>query len=103
VELDLDGYAASPSPEVEAAAWYIACEAVSNAVKHAQASRIVLELRADNGSLTVRVEDDGRGHARQDGSGLRGIADRAEAVGGTLQVQSGDGGTTVTGVLPCGS
>ncbi len=103
VELDLDGYAATPGPEVEATAWFIACEAVSNAVKHASASRIVLSLRADDSQLTVRVEDDGRGHALPAGSGLRGIADRAEAAGGSLSVDSGDRGTVVTGVLPCGS
>ena len=91
-------------PEIEAAAWFIACEGVANAVKHADAHRIDLVLTAQNGMLRVRVTDDGRGGADPNGTGLRGIADRTEALGGSLSVQSDtSAGTTLIGELPCGS
>lgn len=78
------------------------CEAITNAVKHADATRIEVEVSAAGGAVVVRVGDDGRGGADPDGSGLRGIADRAEAVGGSLRVEDrAGGGTTVTGELPC--
>lgn len=89
-------------PQVEVTAWFIVCEAITNAVKHADASRIDVSVTHGAGALTVRVEDDGRGGADALGSGLRGIADRAEAVGGTLGVKDRPGGgTSVTGELPC--
>ena len=76
---------------------------MANAVKHADAHRIDLVLTAQNGVLRVRVTDDGRGGADPKGTGLRGIADRTEALGGTLSVQSEAGaGTTLIGELPCG-
>ena len=91
-------------PEIEAAAWFIACEGVANAVKHADARRIDLAITAEDGVLRVRVTDDGRGGADPTGSGLRGITDRTEALGGKLSVQSGIGaGTTLLGELPGGS
>jgi signal transduction histidine kinase len=92
------------APQIESTAWFIACEAISNAVKHAAASEIAVSLRAGNGTLTIRVDDDGSGDADPGGAGLRGIADRAAAVGGALRVEARPGGgTTVTGELPCGS
>lgn len=92
------------SPEIEAAAWFIACEGVANAVKHADAHRIELVLTAQDGVLRVIVTDDGRGGADPTGPGLRGIADRTEALGGSLTVRSGtDTGTTLVGELPCAS
>lgn len=91
-------------PEIEAAAWFIACEGVANAVKHAGAGRIDLVLSAQDGILRVRVTDDGCGGADPNGPGLRGIADRTEALGGSLSVQSETStGTTLIGELPCGS
>jgi signal transduction histidine kinase len=90
--------------QVEAAAWFIACEAISNAVKHSGSDRIEVFVAARDGMLVLRVGDDGCGGADRFGSGLRGIADRAEAAGGRLRVDSRDGdGTTVTAELPCGS
>ncbi len=92
------------SAQVEATAWFIACEAISNAVKHSGATRIDVDVEAGDSLLTVRVGDDGCGSADPDGTGLRGIADRAEAAGGRLAVRARDGGgTTVTAELPCGS
>jgi signal transduction histidine kinase len=91
-------------PEIEAAAWFIACEGAANAVKHADARRIDLVITARDGVLRVRVTDDGCGGADPRGSGLRGIADRTEALGGRLSVYSDtSAGTTLIGELPCGS
>jgi signal transduction histidine kinase len=91
-------------PRVEATAWFIACEAVTNAVKHAAADQIVVRVDRDGDDLHVVVEDDGLGGADPSGSGLRGLADRAEAVGGHLTVLAREPqGTTVRAVLPCGS
>ncbi len=90
-----------PGP-VEATAWFVVCEAITNAVKHADATRVDIEVTSAAGVLVVRVCDDGRGGADADGSGLRGIADRAEALGGSLHVaERTGGGTIVTGELPC--
>jgi signal transduction histidine kinase len=91
-------------PDLEAAAWFIACEAMANAVKHAYPSAIEVDVAARDGLLIVEVRDDGIGGARPAGHGLRGIADRAEAFGGSLAVRTGPGaGTTVRAELPCGS
>jgi signal transduction histidine kinase len=91
-------------PQIESTAWFIACEAISNAVKHADAAEIEVSVGAMNGTLTLTVSDDGRGDADPWGAGLRGIADRAEAVGGAVTVRTRPGGgTLVIGKLPCGS
>lgn len=89
--------------EIEAAAYFVACEAIANAVKHAQASVIHVSAQRDNGKLVIEVEDDGIGGAHENGgSGLRGLVDRVEAHGGTLRVESDPGrGTRVIGELPC--
>jgi signal transduction histidine kinase len=91
--------------EVEVTAWYIACEAIANAAKHAHAPSIVVTVdRDDSGALLLQIDDDGIGGADPDGHGLRGIADRAEAAGGTLAVSArAAGGTTVLARLPCKS
>jgi signal transduction histidine kinase len=92
-----------PAP-VEAAAYFVACEGLANAVKHAKASRITISAFRQNGRLVVEVADDGVGGADSSGSGLRGLADRLEAQGGRLHVESSDGrGTRVIGELPCES
>ncbi len=103
VQLSLDGVGRRFPAEIEATAWYLACEGVTNAVKHAGAGHIRLSLAEADGALRVRISDDGHGGADADGQGLRGLADRAEAVGGTFSVHSGPGGTTLAGDLPCGS
>ena len=89
---------------VEATAWFIASEAVANALKHADARRVDVTVEAEGDELRLTVDDDGLGGADPDGSGLRGLADRAEAVGGRLVVGPGAvGGTSVQAVLPCAS
>ena len=90
---------------VETAAYFIACEALTNATKHANASRVALSARRQNGSLVVCVADDGVGGAAPgDGTGLSGLRDRVGAHGGTLRIDSERGaGTRLTAELPCGS
>jgi|tagenome__1003787_1003787.scaffolds.fasta_scaffold20981696_3 signal transduction histidine kinase len=90
---------------VEAAAYFVGCEALTNAVKHAGATHIDLRAQRSNGSLVVQVNDDGAGGADpRSGTGLRGLADRVSAVGGTLTIASRPGGgTQLTAELPCGS
>ena len=92
------------SAECEATAYYVVSEAFANAVKHASASAVEIRVEAVEGILTVRVSDDGVGGADASrGSGLTGIRDRVEAVGGTLAVHSPPGsGTVLTARLPPG-
>jgi signal transduction histidine kinase len=92
-------------PEIEAAAYFVACEALANAVKHARATGVTIRADRVDGTLVVEVVDDGRGGADIGaGSGLRGLADRVEAYGGQLEVASRPGsGTRVRAELPCAS
>jgi signal transduction histidine kinase len=92
-------------PQVEATAYFLVCEALANVVKHARASRATVGARHRDGVLVVEVDDDGIGGARADnGSGLRGLADRVEALGGRLRVESPTGsGTRIVGEIPCAS
>lgn len=94
VELDIITETRLPEP-VEVAAYYVASEALANATKHARASRIELSLAADNGTLLLSIRDDGVGGADPTrGSGLVGITDRVEALGGTIDIESAPGGGT---------
>ena len=90
-------------PDVEAAAYFVASEALANVAKHAHASSASVRAQHENGVLVVEVEDDGAGGARPGaGSGLRGLADRLESRGGRLRVESPPGaGTRVIGEIPC--
>jgi signal transduction histidine kinase len=92
-----------PEP-VELAAFYIVCEALANVAKHSRASSAVIRLDLRSESLLVEVTDDGIGGATEDnGSGLRGLADRVEAMGGRIQVWSPpDRGTRLRAEIPCG-
>jgi len=91
-----------PQP-VEAAAYYIVAEALTNASKHARATRVRVNVNRSDGNALVEVADDGVGSADQRrGSGLRGLRDRVEALGGELGLESPAGaGTTLTARLPC--
>jgi len=92
------------APEVEETAWFIACEAVANAVKHAAPHTVAISAGRADGRLRLVIEDDGIGGADPAGSGLCGIADRAETAGGTLTVRPRGGrGTVVIAELPCAS
>ncbi|HEY3514275.1 histidine kinase [Kribbella sp. NPDC051137] len=90
---------------VEAAVYFICCEGLTNAVKHASATRVDLIAAHRREHLVVRVVDDGVGGAApRNGTGLTGLADRVAALGGSFRVQSRPGaGTTLVAELPCGS
>ena len=90
---------------VETAAYFVASEALANAVKHAHATEVKVTAGPSNGRLVVCVQDDGiGGAAAADGSGLTGMADRVAALGGSLRIDSPPGkGTKVTAELPCES
>jgi PAS domain S-box-containing protein len=90
---------------VEAAAYFVVCEALTNAVKHASASHVQLRAIRENGTLRLSVADNGVGGARaRRGSGLDGLGDRVSAHGGTLVIASPrGGGTRIEVAIPCGS
>jgi signal transduction histidine kinase len=89
---------------VETAAYYVVSEALTNAAKHSQATEVRVAASCAGGILTVEVADDGVGGAGNGrGSGLRGLADRVEALDGRLTVSSPAGrGTTLRAEFPCG-
>jgi signal transduction histidine kinase len=104
VPVKLDAAAERFDRGLEAAAYFIACEGLTNAVKHARATRIVVRAARRDGKLVVSVADDGAGGAVPvPGSGLAGLADRVAAHGGTLRIDSRRVGTTLIAELPCGS
>jgi PAS domain S-box-containing protein len=90
-----------PEP-VEAAAYYVVAESITNVVKHAGATAVSVRVASDDGAVVVEVADDGVGAADPSGgSGLRGLADRLAALDGTLRVESPPtGGTRVVGEIP---
>jgi signal transduction histidine kinase len=86
---------------IEASAYFIVAEALTNVVKHAHAKHAAVTARVEAGALRVRVRDDGIGGARPDGSGLVGLADRLAVLDGQLRVESpADGGTLVAADIP---
>jgi signal transduction histidine kinase len=88
-------------PDVEAAVYFVCCEGLTNVAKHAAANHVSVDLSAHAGRVIARIADDGAGGADATGSGLRGLADRVEAVGGRLMVQSPAGdGTTLVASIP---
>ena len=104
--VDLDVRVESRMPEqVEVAAYYVVSEALANTAKHAHATKVNVEVEQRDGVLRVVVRDDGRGGADPAyGSGLQGLQDRAEAVGGRILVVSPPGaGTSVQVELPVSS
>jgi signal transduction histidine kinase len=90
---------------IEVAAYYIVAESLANIGKHARAEAVRVEVLRQDGLVLVEVADDGVGGAdTEHGSGLRGLADRVEALGGRLRVWSPAGaGTRVSAEIPCGS
>jgi signal transduction histidine kinase len=101
VELDIGTHARLPE-RVEVAAYFVVSEALANAAKHARASLVRVGVRLHDGRLTVQICDDGVGGAEPSrGSGLIGLADRVEALGGTIGVLSQTGtGTRIVAELP---
>jgi signal transduction histidine kinase len=103
LELDADG--ATLTAAAETAGYFVVAEALTNAVKHSQARQLSVSLCHTVDTLRIEVRDDGIGGARPDGgSGLRGLADRLDVLGGRLDVVSVAGmGTRIVAELPCGS
>ncbi len=86
---------------VEASAYFVVAEALTNVLKHAQAEQATVTARVDDGMLRVEISDDGVGGADLTGNGRVGIVDRVTALGGQLRVESPSGAATVvTAVLP---
>jgi signal transduction histidine kinase len=100
LELAID---ARPPPRVEGAAYFVVSEALTNAVKHSHAGEVRVAASRDGDLLIVEVADDGIGGAAVGGgSGLRGLTDRVQALGGRLIVSSPPGqGTTLRAEIPC--
>jgi signal transduction histidine kinase len=105
VEVTADGVGRFPQ-EIEAAVYFSCLEALQNVAKYAEASNAVIRLAHVDGELTFEVEDDGKGFDASStgyGTGLQGMADRLDALGGTIKVRSTpESGTTITGVVPGG-
>jgi signal transduction histidine kinase len=94
-----------PKSAVEAVAYFMVAEALTNVAKHSRAShaKVVVEGHGFPGTLTVMISDDGIGGAKADSPGLSGLADRVSGVDGRLSVESPSGGPTIVAVeLPCG-
>jgi signal transduction histidine kinase len=106
VTIDADGVDRLP-PDLEAAVYFCTLEALQNIGKYAAASHAEISLAQHDGRLTFTVVDDGVGFdaaAKAYGTGMQGMRDRLDAIGGTLTVRSEPGhGTTVTGTVPVGS
>ncbi|GAB3142619.1 sensor histidine kinase [Microbispora hainanensis] len=90
--------------EIEATAYYLVSESITNAARHSAASVVTVDVTAGGDGLRIAVTDDGRGGARPAaGSGLQGLADRVAALGARLELDSpAGGGTRLRTVLPCG-
>ena len=92
--------------DVEAAVYFCTLEALNNLAKYAHASRATVSLAQTNGTLTFTVADDGVGFMFErtaNGTGLQGMADRLDAIGGALEIRSAPGeGTTILGRVPVG-
>jgi signal transduction histidine kinase len=92
-----------PPQQVENTAWFVVSEALANAAKHSGAERAAIWVTLRNAHLHVEVVDDGRGGADPAGTGLKGLAQRVEALDGSLEIHSPSGGPTVVrALLPCG-
>lgn len=103
VHLKTDGLPRLPE-QLEVAAYYVVSESLTNAAKHAQADTVTVEVGVTTDTLIVEIVDDGIGGADSErGTGLRGLADRIEALNGHLRVWSSVGkGTRVRAEIPCG-
>jgi signal transduction histidine kinase len=101
IAVDVDPRDSRYPLHVESAAYFFVAEALTNVVKHAEAAHAAVRLRERAGTLDVEVTDDGRGGADRDGSGLQGLVDRVEALGGTVTIDSPPaGGTRLYACLP---
>jgi signal transduction histidine kinase len=105
VPVELNSLPGERFPEaIELAAYFVVSEALTNVAKYAEATHAIVGLERHNGRLVVQVSDDGVGGADpEQGTGLRGLADRLAVIEGRLEVESERGrGTTITARIPCG-
>jgi signal transduction histidine kinase len=87
---------------VEATAYFIVAEALTNVAKHSHANHAAVTARVEDGTLQVQVRDDGIGGVEPDGSGLVGLGDRLAVLDGSLRVESpAEGGTLIAAAIPC--
>jgi signal transduction histidine kinase len=102
LNVELQGSVDRADPLTEATLYFVCSEALANVAKHAAASKTVIELSQTRDSIRVSIADDGRGGARlAPGGGLRGLADRVEALGGTFEITSAqEAGTRLRAGLP---
>jgi signal transduction histidine kinase len=104
IALRVEGLESRLAPAVEAAAYFVVSEAITNAVKHAGPDGLAVALERADGHVRVEVVDTGTGGVRLDGSGMRGMADRVSALDGDLTIgATAGGGTRVLAVIPCAS
>jgi PAS domain S-box-containing protein len=102
--VDVDVSTERHARDIEASAYFIVAEALTNVIKHAHAARATVRAAVEDGSLRIEVADDGRGGADPQGYGLLGIADRVAALGGKLSIDSRErGGTVLVARLPLSS
>ena len=101
VPVQLNAPAERFPPEIEATAYFIVAESLTNVVKHSHAEHAVVRASVEDGTLRVEIHDDGIGGADPDGHGLMGIGDRVTALGGQLDIDSpAGGGTLLAATLP---
>lgn len=101
--IDLTVSPTRAAPSVEAAAYFAACEALANAVKHAHADSVTVTIEVSESQLEMEIRDDGRGGADARGSGLANIVDRVSALDGHTVIDSRPGsGTRILVRIPCG-
>jgi signal transduction histidine kinase len=87
---------------LEATAYFVVAEALTNVAKHSHANHAAVMARVEDGTLQVKVRDDGIGGAQPDGSGLLGLGDRLAVLDGSLRVESpAEGGTLIAAAIPC--
>jgi signal transduction histidine kinase len=100
IPVDVDVPVERLPADIEASAYFIIAEALTNVVKHSGATRAEVRAQLADGRLRLEISDDGIGGADPNGHGLLGIADRAAALGGRLDVETTAGGTVVSATLP---
>jgi len=101
IPLELDVTRERMTPEIEATAYFVIAEALTNVVKHAQATCATVRAQPEHGVLRLEVSDDGVGAHRYDGMGLTGLADRLAVVDGAIEVRRGvSGGSHLSAAIP---
>jgi signal transduction histidine kinase len=101
VPVDIDVSVGRLPTAIEATAYFVVAEALTNVAKHARARHAEVMARIEDGTLGIQVRDDGVGGARRGGTGLMGLADRLAALDGELRIDSpASGGTVVAAAIP---